>query len=60
MSSDGKGGVTAPTVNGQSLALGRAYQQAGINTADLDSIEGHCAGTKVDDRVELLAIADAI
>lgn len=60
MSSDGKGGITAPTVHGQSMALGRAYQQAGIDTADLDFIEGHGTGTKVGDRVELLAIADAI
>ena len=60
MSSDGKGGITAPSVDGQSLALKRAYQHAGIDPAELDFIEGHGTGTTVGDKTELLGIARAL
>lgn len=60
MSTDGKGGITAPSVNGQALALQRAYAQAGIDTASLDFIEGHGTGTAVGDKTELLGIAQAL
>ena len=58
-SSDGKGGITAPSVIGQSLALGRAYEQAGYTFADVDLIEGHGTGTPVGDRTELLTFIEA-
>jgi len=60
MSSDGKGGITAPSVAGQSLALGRAYALAGVDPGAIDFIEGHGTGTAVGDRTELLGIAKAI
>lgn len=60
LSSDGKGGITAPSVNGQSLALMRAYAAAGLDSAEMDFIEGHGTGTTVGDRTELLGIARAL
>lgn len=60
MSSDGKGGITAPTARGQSLALHRAYEMAGIAADELDFIEGHGTGTAVGDKVELLGVVQAL
>ena len=60
ISSDGKGGLTAPSVQGQSMALCRAYDKAGIKPNSVDFIEGHGTGTAVGDRTELLAIAEAL
>lgn len=60
MSSDGKGGITAPTARGQSLALHRAYGMAGIAADELDFIEGHGTGTAVGDKVELLGVVQAL
>ena len=60
ISSDGKGGLTAPAVAGQTLALQRAYQMAGYTAADVDFMEGHGTGTRLGDRVELEAICQAI
>ena len=60
ISSDGKGGLTAPRVEGQARALRRAYQRAGYSPATLHFIEGHGTGTRVGDRVELEAIAKVV
>jgi enediyne polyketide synthase len=60
ISSDGKGGLTAPSREGQAIALNRAYQRAGYSTHSLDFIEGHGTGTPVGDRVELEGIALAM
>lgn len=60
MSSDGKGGITAPTARGQSLALNRAYEMAGIKAAELNFIEGHGTGTAVGDKTELLGVVQAL
>ncbi len=60
ISSDGKGGITAPSGVGQSKAILRAYDQAGYHPSELDFIEGHGTGTPVGDRVELEGIALAI
>ncbi|SFJ80464.1 type I polyketide synthase [Thermoflavimicrobium dichotomicum] len=57
ISSDGKGGVTAPKAEGQALALRRAYEMAGYSPHELDFIEGHGTGTVVGDRTELEGIA---
>jgi acyl transferase domain-containing protein/NAD(P)-dependent dehydrogenase (short-subunit alcohol dehydrogenase family)/acyl carrier protein/3-hydroxymyristoyl/3-hydroxydecanoyl-(acyl carrier protein) dehydratase/acyl-CoA thioesterase FadM len=57
ISSDGKGGITAPKVSGQALSLKRAYDMAGYSPHELDFIEAHGTGTTVGDRVELEAIA---
>ena len=60
ISSDGKGGITAPSKIGQSKALRRAYEKADYNTHDLDFIEGHGTGTPVGDRTELEGISLAV
>lgn len=60
VSSDGKGGLTAPSRAGQTLALQRAYEKAGYGPSQLDFVEGHGTGTKVGDKVELEAIAAAV
>ena len=60
VSSDGKGGITAPTVDGQGLALRRAYDRAGYSAHKLDFVEGHGTGTSVGDPVELSAISSTI
>jgi enediyne polyketide synthase len=57
ISSDGKGGITAPSKLGQSNALRRAYERAGYSSHQLDFIEGHGTGTPVGDRTELEGIA---
>ena len=57
LSSDGAKGITTPTKNGQSLAIGRAYSMAGYTLADCQFVEGHGTGTHVGDRVEIEGLA---
>jgi malonyl CoA-acyl carrier protein transacylase len=53
-SSDGKGkGITAPNPIGQTLAVKRAWGNAGISPATVSMIEGHGTSTTVGDAVEL-------
>jgi len=60
ISSDGKGGITAPSVPGQAQALCRAYERAGYGMASISFIEGHGTGTPVGDVTELRAAAAAL
>jgi enediyne polyketide synthase len=60
ISSDGKGGLTAPSRDGQATAIRRAYARAGYGPRRLDFVEGHGTGTKVGDKVELEALAQAM
>ncbi|WPD24620.1 MAG: SDR family NAD(P)-dependent oxidoreductase [Candidatus Electrothrix scaldis] len=60
ISSDGKGGLTAPNAQGQAKALQRAYERAAWDIHDLDFIEGHGTGTAVGDKTELEGIALAM
>ncbi|MBW4435287.1 MAG: SDR family NAD(P)-dependent oxidoreductase [Pelatocladus maniniholoensis HA4357-MV3] len=60
ISSDGRGGVTAPKAEGQAIALLQAYDRAGYNIRNLNLIEGHGTGTPVGDRAELEAIGLAM
>jgi enediyne polyketide synthase len=60
ISSDGKGGITAPSLDGQARALQRAYAMTDYSPEALDFIEGHGTGTKVGDQTELAAIAAVI
>jgi len=56
-SSDGKGrSMTAPRLEGQILALKRAYAQAGIRPSTVGLIEAHGTGTAVGDASELAAV----
>lgn len=56
ISSDGNGGITRPEIDGQRLALQRAYQRAGYDINSVGLFEGHGTGTKVGDEVELSAL----
>jgi enediyne polyketide synthase len=59
ISSDGSGGITRPEVDGQFLALARAYQKAGVGIDSIEYFEGHGTGTTVGDAVELQTLARA-
>ncbi len=60
ISSDGHGGMTRPEVDGQLLALRRAYRRAGFAIRTVPYFEGHGTGTAVGDTVELMALARAL
>lgn len=57
ISSDGSGGITRPELEGQLLALRRAYRRAGFGAETVAYFEGHGTGTKVGDATELRALA---
>jgi enediyne polyketide synthase len=59
LSSDGQGGLTRPEVEGQLLALRRAYQRAGFGIETVTYFEGHGTGTSVGDATELRALGRA-
>lgn len=57
-SSDGRAvGLLAPRVEGEELALRRAYQQTGISPKSIGLLEAHGTGTLVGDAAEIEAIA---
>lgn len=56
-SSDGFGGsVLAPSLDGEALAMRRAYQQAGVSPRSVELLEAHGTGTPTGDVVELQAV----
>ena len=58
-SSDGKGkSMTAPRLEGQILALQRAYERAGIRPSTIGLVEAHGTGTSIGDASELSAVAN--
>lgn len=59
ISSDGSGGITRPEVEGQVLALRRAYRRAGYGAASVAYFEGHGTGTAVGDATEIKALSRA-
>lgn len=59
VSSDGRGGITRPEVEGQGLALQRAYKRAGFGIETVAYFEGHGTGTSVGDTTELKALSQA-
>jgi enediyne polyketide synthase len=59
ISSDGSGGITRPEIEGQLLALQRAYRRAGFGIDTIPFIEGHGTGTSVGDTTELRALSRA-
>ncbi len=59
ISSDGNGGITRPEVEGQLLALRRAYNKAGYSIETVSYFEGHGTGTAVGDATELKALSRA-
>ena len=57
-SSDGRGGsVAAPRVEGEVLALERAYQAAGVSPATIGLIEAHGTATRVGDAAEIRSLS---
>jgi enediyne polyketide synthase len=56
MSSDGQPSLTRPDVDGQRLALSRAYHRAGFGIDTVTCFEGHGTGTPIGDEVELSAL----
>ncbi len=61
ISSDGKStGLTAPSAQGQSRALKKAYAHAPYDMDSLKFLEGHGTGTTLGDRIELEGIAMAM
>ncbi len=59
ISSDGSGGITRPEVDGQILALRRAYRRAGFGIDTVAYHEGHGTGTNVGDATELETVSRA-
>ena len=59
VSSDGSGGITRPEVEGQLIALRRAYARAGYGADTVAYFEGHGTGTAVGDATELQALTRA-
>ncbi|MBS0248457.1 MAG: hypothetical protein JSR61_17715, partial [Proteobacteria bacterium] len=57
LSSDGAGGLTRPSSDGQSTAYRRAYEMSGIDPVDLDFVEAHGTGTAIGDPTEVRALA---
>ncbi|MGR9327448.1 SDR family NAD(P)-dependent oxidoreductase (plasmid) [Rhizobium leguminosarum] len=57
MSTDGAGGLTRPTIDGQLLACKRAYEKAAIDPSAVAYIEAHGTGTAIGDPVEVRALA---
>jgi acyl transferase domain-containing protein/phosphopantetheinyl transferase len=57
VASDGRGmGVMAPRVEGEELALRRAYAAAGVSPDSIGLVEAHGTGTPVGDVVEVQAL----
>jgi enediyne polyketide synthase len=57
VSSDGAGGLTRPTVDGQLRALSRAHEMAATEPSDIGYVEAHGTGTSVGDAIEVTALA---
>jgi acyl transferase domain-containing protein/phosphopantetheinyl transferase len=56
-SSDGQGtSMLAPSVDGEALALKRAYEMSGVSPATIGLLEGHGTGTPSGDAAEIQAI----
>jgi len=60
ISSDGQGGLTRPAVSGQTMALQKAYDQAGYPINKVAYFEGHGTGTEVGDQVELQTLISSL
>jgi len=57
-SSDGAGkGITAPSADGQRIALRRAYEDAGLDPMRLDYVECHGTATAIGDQAELDSVS---
>jgi acyl transferase domain-containing protein/3-hydroxymyristoyl/3-hydroxydecanoyl-(acyl carrier protein) dehydratase len=58
LSNDGRsGGILTPSSEGQIRAMKAAYEQSGIDPADIGFVECHATGTRVGDATELQSMA---
>ena len=57
LSTDGAGGLTRPSSEGQLASYRRAYEMAAVDPADLAFVEAHGTGTAVGDPIEVRALA---
>lgn len=61
LANDGRaGGVLAPSAEGQTRAIRRAWERSGLDPAVLGLLECHATGTVVGDRTELQSTAAAL
>lgn len=59
--SDGRGhGLLAPSVDGESLAIRRAYEASGVDPATVSLIECHGTGIPLGDKTEISAIKSVL
>ncbi|KCV81436.1 putative modular PKS system [Actibacterium atlanticum] len=59
VASDGKGlGMLAPRIEGEALALRRAYEQSDVDPSSVGLIEAHGTATSVGDATEVEALAN--
>lgn len=58
ISTDGTGGLTRPTSDGQLKAYLRAYTKAAVDPHDLSFVEAHGTGTAVGDPIEIRALSE--
>jgi len=55
--SDGRGhGLLAPSIEGETLAIQRAYSKSGIDPASISLIEAHGTGIPLGDKTEIAAL----
>jgi acyl transferase domain-containing protein len=60
-SSDGKGlGLLAPSENGETLAIRRAYDETGIDPATIGLIEAHGTGIALGDKTEIASLKNIL
>lgn len=56
-SSDGRGtGLLAPSHDGETLAMRRAYEASGVDPADVDLVEAHGTGIPLGDKTEIASL----
>lgn len=61
VASDGKGlGILAPRIEGESLALQRAYEDAGVDPESVGLIEAHGTATALGDATEIEALTGLV
>jgi acyl transferase domain-containing protein len=54
--SDGRGqGLLAPSVEGETLAIRRAYDSTGVDPATISLVEAHGTGIPLGDKTEIVA-----
>jgi acyl transferase domain-containing protein/phosphopantetheinyl transferase len=59
--SDGRGhGLLAPSVEGEALAIERAYRDSGVDPATIELVEAHGTGIPLGDQTEISALKKVI